>query len=46
MTSNRPPEDVIYKNWQMTASTSDSKEKPASEDDFDSKVFIGTHILN
>lgn len=30
----------------MTASTSDSKEKPVSEDDFDSKVFIGTHILN
>jgi hypothetical protein len=30
----------------MTASTSDLREKLVSEDDFDSKVFTGTHILN
>lgn len=46
MISNRPPQDIIYKNWQMTASISDLREKPVSEGDFDSKVFNGTHILN
>lgn len=45
MISNRPPQDVIYKNWQMAASIPDSREKPASKDDFDWKIFNGNCIL-
>jgi hypothetical protein len=40
------PQDVIYKNWQMTASTPNQRNKPVTGDDLDSKIFNDTQILN